>query len=465
MGIKNFSKAFNSTRIIKPKNMKDKSIAVDAMTEMYRAALGAKQTHLLTDSSGRPTLHISVVLSNVLSFHKNNVNQVWVFDHEQNPNDDFHNPMKIAELAKRQKRKETALDKIKSLKDLDEEDPLFSDDEDETTANLTTAANLTSATTAKQNKIPIKPADEFKFVLSEEQIHRLADLDAKKKMQETARMKKEAKTAYDNAVTEYAEYEKKNKSLASLEKQAFSLSSDMINDVKLILNFLKIKYIEAPSGFEGEAIASYLNKIGKVDAVYSADTDPIAYGANVLWRRNPKDKEIYEYTIDDILTQIKEANDKFPNPSIEDFLKAAAALGTDACEKTPGIGAKTVLKKLDIIKLNNAQKEALKEFAKQPDISNIVIKNSDSTPFENCDIDGFINWLVTEKSFNRSRITTQINKVIGKVTDPKSKTDKADNTSDNPKSKTDTKSKPRKEAKPRKQKEEEYVPLIKKRVR
>ena len=60
MGIKNFSKTFNPTRIIKNKDLKNMTLAIDAMTELYRASLGAKTVDLLTDDEGNPTLFISM---------------------------------------------------------------------------------------------------------------------------------------------------------------------------------------------------------------------------------------------------------------------------------------------------------------------------------------------------------------------------------------------------------------------
>jgi len=405
MGIKNFSKAFNAVRIIKHKDMKNKTIAIDAMTELYRAALGAKNTNILTDVNGQPTLHISVVLANILAFKKNNVSQIWVFDHDQDPYSDFHNPMKIGELLKRKKRKETALDKIKSLKDVIDDKPLFSDDEEDDVSKSadtkstadTTKSETTKSTTDTTKSDTTKSADATKSATADK--------------------------------------------IASLEKQAFSVSTDMINDVKLILNFFKIKYIEAPKGFEGEAIASYLNSIGHADAVYSADTDPIAYGAKTLWRRNPRDKEIYEYTLDNILEQIAAANDEIENPTVKDFLIAAVALGTDACDKTPGIGAKTVIKKINSIKLNSKQENAIKEFNKRPEYDMLIHHNKDTIPFENCDIDGLINWLVNEKSFNRTRVSAQINKSLLFKESDKNNKKKTSSDNDKPSSGNDKPSK------------------------
>jgi len=396
MGIKNFSKAFRATRVVKYKDLKGKTLAIDAMTELYRAALGAKSVSALTDAFGNPTMHINVILSIVIELHKNNVNQIWVFDHNQDPNADFHNPMKLGELAKRRKRKEVALDQIKSITDVKDTDPLFSDDDEPDQDQVVELAQHTTVIA-----VDIQPA------IAKSSVEK--NLVAKSSVEKSPVAKSPVAKSPST----------KNK-LNSLEKQTFSVSNDMINDIKLMLTYLNIKFIEAPAGFEGEAIASYLTRIDMADAVFSGDTDPIAYGARVLYRRNPRDKQIYEYTNEDILNQIAENSDII-EVTIDDLLTAAMALGTDACDKTPGIGPATVLKKLSTIKLTDKQKNAMKEFTKIPSKDSIKIVSSDKKAFEDANIDDLVDWLVNTKSFSRTRITTLLSKATSvKLTHSKS---------------------------------------------
>lgn len=367
MGIKNFSKAFNATRVVKWKDYAGKTVAIDAMTELYRAALGATTVNALTDSSGKPTLHISVILSTVLEIHRSGVNQIWVFDHNQNPNEDFHNPAKLGELLKRKKKREEAASEMKTLKDFQQlaQKPTFSDDEEDEEPSCESKTNNTPDDVAQR--------------------------------------------------------------VNALEKRTFSATAEMINDIKLILNCLNIRYLEAPAGCEGEQTASHLTNIGKADAVYSGDTDPVAYGATVLLRRNPKDKKIYEYPLDDIIKQVDE-HSSIENPTIDDVRKAAVVLGTDLAEKSPGIGAKTVLKKLHTVKLTKKQKEAIAAFAEQCDESKLLIYNADKEPFaEDCMKAELIEWLVNVKSFNKTRITASFEKKapVKKSTTKTSKTKKA----------------------------------------
>lgn len=405
------------------------TIAIDAMTEIYRAALGAKSIGTLTDPSGKPTIHINVILANVLEFQRQGVNQIWVFDHNQDPNKDFHNPLKLNELAKRQKRKTTALDKIQSLKDLQTSDPLFSDDEDEDEVNESKdvdasaqsiePAESTQPTQPVENKLvpPEEPPAIDEIVFTPAEVTKMKSMSAKDKMK--FRLAKHVKLTedYEEAVKAYNEEFYKIKpqdKINALEKQSFSATKDMINDVKLILNCLNIKWIEAPAGFEGEAIASWLNATSIADAVFSGDTDPIAYGATTLFRRNPRDKKIYEYTLEAILKQMNEET-AIEDPDVDDFRRAAIALGTDVAEKTPGVGEKTILKKLHTIELTESQEKAMEEFKKVPDESSVVINNNDKQPFVDCFKDQLIEWLVVERGFNKSRITASFDKPVKSI--------------------------------------------------
>jgi flap endonuclease-1 len=53
-------------------------------------------------------------------------------------------------------------------------------------------------------------------------------------------------------------------------------------DAKKMLSLMGIPVVQAPG--EAEAQCSYLNKIGKVDAVCTEDTDSIVFGTQLLLR-------------------------------------------------------------------------------------------------------------------------------------------------------------------------------------
>src|SRR5689334_1704015 len=109
MGIKDFSKIFTNSRIVQKDILCNKSIAIDAYNEIYRAEC-SKFT--LTDNSGNNTSTINVILSNIIDRKVNNVNEIWVFDyHEHN----YVNPLKVDEIKKRVSAKEKIENEIKQL--------------------------------------------------------------------------------------------------------------------------------------------------------------------------------------------------------------------------------------------------------------------------------------------------------------------------------------------------------------
>lgn len=344
MGVKGFSKAFKHSKIVKWTDLKNKTIAVDAMTELYRLALGASSVRALTDKYGNPTLHISGFLSNILELYRNNVKPIYVFDYDNDSKSNavFHNPSKVKEVSQRRTLREANRKRIEDLK-ANEDVNMFSDDDEE----LSNAATISTSTQSQ--------------------------IDA-------------------------------------LEKRTFTPTKQMINDIKLIMNWLNIPYIEAPAGFEGEHIAAFLASQGYVNGVYSGDTDVIPFGSPILWRRNPRDKKIYEYKTSDLYNQINTENKAIASASRDDLVKICVILGTDFAAKTRGIGPKTVIKKFNTVTLSAEQKAAVVEYNKQPDANNINVENAEGEPFILDRVTTLIDWLETEKSFNRIRITNQFKK-------------------------------------------------------
>jgi 5'-3' exonuclease len=365
MGIKDFSKTFNPNKVIMFKDIKNTRIAFDIMSELWRAALGTKNIKTLTDKYGNSTVHISVILSNIIQLAKNKVEIIGCFDYNKKADETYHNPIKYMEIKKRQKSKDKAkklLDEDQLISDNEEEDQLISDNEDEKKVNSNT------------NNIDID--NEF---------NNNNDNNEEKKENP-----KKVKLSQDKK--------------AMLEKQAFSVNSNMINDIKFLFDCFNIKYLEAPKSYEGEYMCSYLEKNKFVDGCFSNDTDLIAFGCKKFYRRNPRDKKIYIYTQENVLEQIGEGS------NINDIRKIAVILGCDFCDKTKKIGPKTIFSKYKNIELNEQQQNAYNYYSRELD-NNIEIINSDKHQFVNCNKDILIDWLVNEKSFNRDRITKQLEKI------------------------------------------------------
>jgi hypothetical protein len=124
MGIKNFSKVFPNHGEVKMKDLKRKTIAVDAMYQLHRTAhpFNTTQTSILTAPDGSATNHINGLLALIFNLKKCGAYQVWIFD---NPGEG-HNSIKDIELERRRSQQTKAKEKLKDFLD---HPILFSDDD------------------------------------------------------------------------------------------------------------------------------------------------------------------------------------------------------------------------------------------------------------------------------------------------------------------------------------------------
>lgn len=229
------------------------------------------------------------------------------------------------------------------------------------------------------------------------------EIDKRKKQRQKAQdeLKEIETSAQDDP---FLGFETKEDRTAQLQKRTVVMNSGHIRDIKFLLDCLDVEWIEAPANYEAESIAA---NMPKVDFVMTEDTDVLAFGAKALLRRNKKDKkkELLEvYYLQDVLTLIK------PTADISDLHKIAAHMGCDFCNKTKGVGPKTVLKIYNDKDFTDEQMDAMEEFAKLPprDMATLV-QNKDAIPFS--DLDKKIklhNWLVSEKGFNSTRVSKLI---------------------------------------------------------
>jgi 5'-3' exonuclease len=136
MGIKDFSKVFQYQNEIKYKDLKNKTVAVDAMYQLHRTAHPFKtiSTAVLTAPDGTSTNHINGLLALIFNLKKANAKQIWIFD---NPGEN-HNSLKIIENERRRSCKQVAQKKLELL----DEPKLFSDDDSEITPTDTISLKL-----------------------------------------------------------------------------------------------------------------------------------------------------------------------------------------------------------------------------------------------------------------------------------------------------------------------------------
>ena len=201
------------------------------------------------------------------------------------------------------------------------------------------------------------------------------------------------------------------------ERAAFSLDIYMINDLKYILECLGVAWIEAPPGFEAEQLAAHMtnHEVHGIiaDAVLTQDPDCLLFGARQMIK-NDKQK-LFKFDLDTIHSTIvaskgtaTQATSK--GSAADDLIWIGIALGCDFAEKVPGVGPKTVIKKLSAIKWSDRQHAAFKYF-KTPICSTalaaVVVHKSES-PFSGKEraVELF-RWLTDTKGFNAAKMESR----------------------------------------------------------
>lgn len=170
------------------------------------------------------------------------------------------------------------------------------------------------------------------------------------------------------------------------EKQAFVINSDIVNDIKQLLTFMGVTWMEAPEGIEAEHYGAFMTagEMGDRFCTYmlSADSDVIAFGGNLLRHTTERSatgktkKTIYRvYELDDVLHAL--------DVTYDEFLKICVAMGTDfQAEKIKGTGPKTVVTKVknDKLTYGNDLKEVMKYLKSDPPAEGADIQENKLDP-------------------------------------------------------------------------------------
>ena len=228
--------------------------------------------------------------------------------------------------------------------------------------------------------------------------------------------KEKSKKAKEASLASTSEEEKQK-----LEKSALRLTSEMVNDVKRLLNLMGISYIHPDVG-EGEAYASELCRMGYVDYVLTEDMDTMAYACPKLIRncidKSLKRKDIvsiFDYT--KIISDIELTHDQ--------FLDFCILCGCDYCPVVPRIGEATAMKLIkthcnieeiiektktkyafpeNYIDTFNEAKKNFKIFTDNIKVEDIDIKKSVR------DIEGLSTFLIEEVEMNEKRVQNSLKK-------------------------------------------------------
>jgi len=205
------------------------------------------------------------------------------------------------------------------------------------------------------------------------------------KKRKAARKKAEAK------LTEEDQHEMKEQ----LEKRAFTITDDMVSDVKKLLTLLGVAWIVAPEGYEAEHLGAELSVDDIIDTFITSDSDTLLFGGKSMTRRvkkkGAKKVSYEEYTLDDVLVDYELTR--------EQLVHYGVVLGSDFSDKTKGIGPGTILKKGLGTKLTDEQEGAKQYFLSKCPYDDNMIKR------DVMDKDTLIKWLVDDKNFNEKRIT------------------------------------------------------------
>lgn len=165
----------------------------------------------------------------------------------------------------------------------------------------------------------------------------------------------------------------------------------MVEDCIFILTKLGVRMAIAAPGYDAESVAAQLCKDDIVDGVLSADTDVLAYGGTRLVKKIAGvTGKYHEYVLEDCL--------KEHNLTQKELIQVATVLGCDFCDKTPGIGPGTVIKKFRSIEYTDEQKAAQQRFTTKPVYKYIEPKSSKES------ISELTEWLVVKQGFKRDRI-------------------------------------------------------------
>lgn len=234
-------------------------------------------------------------------------------------------------------------------------------------------------------------------------------------------IKRNATQKYEQALSEGRMDEAKKYSQATSV-----LTEKMIEEAKLLLSYLGIPIVQAPS--EGEATAAYLTNIGLAYTSASQDYDSILFGTKKLIRnltisgkRKVPNRNVYidialeMFYIEDILSKVK--------LSREQLVDVGILIGTDFNPGgVPRIGPKKALKliqqysRLEDIDIDHVRDliseipyKEIREIFLYPEKPSIT-----EIKFNDIDYDKIIQFLCQQKDFSHERINSALQKVIKK---------------------------------------------------
>jgi flap endonuclease-1 len=216
----------------------------------------------------------------------------------------------------------------------------------------------------------------------------------------------------------------------SKAQQTSRLTPAMIDESKMLLDYLGVPYVVAPS--EGEAQASHMTRKGDVWATASQDFDALLFGSPVLvrnmtitGRRKLPGKQIYIDVVPEIINL--DSSLKSLEIAREQLVDIGILVGTDFNEGVKGVGAKTALKLIKEHKtiekvlehknINIKNYEIVRKIFLEPDVTDDYKIDS-----KRVDVAALKKFLCEERGFSENRVDATLKKfeVFKEITAQKS---------------------------------------------
>lgn len=374
MTFKNFVQIVSSSGKFSISDFKNKRIAIDASIKLIQAMRGMEYGQHLMGPNGELTSHIRTLLSNIVEFEKNKIDQIWIFDSSKR---------KVYKSKEHIRRDEI---KDKNKKHIDE---------------LELRINMIEC---KNDTLYIEDIDTPPGSDDENNTELLTKLKRELVVAQTA-------------------------SLGNFPQA--------VADLKYMLNMLGIKYIIAPDNVEAEQVGSVLASYNMIDYFITTDPDYLLFSAGLLIENNkaymspspfqfkmlkkvPKTQKYDLYELDSMLKDL----DVTP----EEFIKIGICMGIDiishkdysSTSGIKGIGSKTVIdivkgkKKNQNYQLQNYHIDAIDKF--KYILPREAITIYPKIPLDNATMitnaKALENWLVIHKGFKMDRVIKNIKAIV-----------------------------------------------------
>jgi flap endonuclease-1 len=204
--------------------------------------------------------------------------------------------------------------------------------------------------------------------------------------------------------------------IRSLSSRINYINGDMIREIKELLTYMGIPYVQAPT--EGEAQASWMNGKDLVQGVISQDYDCLLFGAKQIYRnitiygrRKVSGKNIYINVTPEVIDSAETF--RALGMTRENMIDVAVLVGTDFNTGIDRVGARTAVKLIrkygtieEVLKAKNREIENLQEI--KAFFMNPPVEENPDTNLHEVKKDEIFSMLCDRHDFSRDRVSPYI---------------------------------------------------------